>query len=209
MEDKIQFHEPSYFTFRFKLFGGILVGTIGSLLCYFLGFMIGVILVMVLNINDIYTIALVVLFSTIPGGVAIAFLLVPILQWNRVIETHFDKGKKGYVVDLAFDPRRFKGLEGFLESADDLGVLSFRDDQLVFEGDSTYMTIHKDRIESVEFENIGIRVMYVLGKKPVIKFKEPVSGIQGFNAHPRMGWNTIQYWRINRSFIEDIKRFAS
>lgn len=60
------------------------------------------------------------------------------------------KTSDGFVFQLATDPRLFRGVRGFLEDADDIGVLSLQEKALSFKGDCTNLHIPYSRIESIQ-----------------------------------------------------------
>ena len=71
----------------------------------------------------------------------------------------------GFIVQLTLSPRIRSGLWAVLEDADDIGYLSFSGAELLFQGDSVKLTIPFDRIEQVLPQNIGLRGLFVYGRR--------------------------------------------
>ena len=83
------------------------------------------------------------------------------------------KNGDGFVVQLTLTPRIRSGLRAILEDADDIGHLSFTGTALLFEGDSVKLSAPFDRIEQVKPQNIGLRGLFVYGRR----IKVLVSGL--------------------------------
>ena len=71
----------------------------------------------------------------------------------------------GFIVQLTLSPRLRTGLRALLEDADDIGYLSFTGTGLIFQGDSVKLTIPFDRIQQVRPQNIGLRGLFVYGRR--------------------------------------------
>ena len=71
----------------------------------------------------------------------------------------------GFIVQLTLSPRLRSGLRALLEDADDIGYLTVREDELHFQGDSVKLSIPLDRIERVQPQNIGLRGLFVYGRR--------------------------------------------
>ena len=135
---------------------------------------------------------------------AISSWLSPFVHSNNVIEKHFQKLEPSEVMEVVYNPRRYKGFEALLELADDVGIFNINDGSLNFRGDSSDFVIHKEDIESIKFKNIGVRVLWLWGNGIVFKLKDPVADISGFTLYPRVGLTLPQYWKANRKFQERI-----
>ena len=206
MESQIIFREPVYFTFRFKIYenikGLLLLSPILLLGIYdeiaFIGNLWPFNLwPLTFSFSIALAILLIVLFITL--------YFSPLIQSNYFIQEHFKSQAQGYVCQINFEPSRFKAIEALLEDANDLGVVQIKDDAVIFKGDSTDMVMNIGSIESIDFFNIGPRVLWAWGNQPLIKFKEKISGISGCYIHPRMGKTLPEYLRINRKFIAEMK----
>jgi hypothetical protein len=93
----------------------------------------------------------------------------------------------GFIVQLTLSPRIRSGLRAILDDADDIGYLSFTGTELLFHGDSVKLSIPFDRIEQVRPQNIGLRGLFVYGRRTQIV----VSGlpnIESFEFAERSSW---------------------
>ncbi len=86
-------------------------------------------------------------------------------------------GHNGYIVQVTADPRIQSGLRALLEDADDIGFLSFTDDEVVFEGDSLRLSVPFDQIDKIQVQNIGMRGLFVYRR-----IRVAISGTPGFQA---------------------------
>ncbi|MGO8926790.1 MAG: hypothetical protein ACLQU3_07870 [Limisphaerales bacterium] len=75
------------------------------------------------------------------------------------------KGEDGFIVQLTLSPRLRTGLRALLEDADDVGYLSFTGTGLRFQGDSVKLTVPFDCIQEVRPQNIGLRGLFVYGRR--------------------------------------------
>ena len=75
------------------------------------------------------------------------------------------QGEDGFIVQLTLSPRLRKGLRAILEDADDIGYLSFSGTELRYEGDSVKLTVPFDRITAVAPQDIGLRGLFVYGRR--------------------------------------------
>jgi len=97
------------------------------------------------------------------------------------------KSEDGFIVQLKLSPRIRSGLRAILEDADDIGYLSFSRSELHFQGDSVKLTVPFDRIEQVRPQNIGLRGLFVYGRRITVV----VSGlpeIESFEFAERSSW---------------------
>jgi hypothetical protein len=80
---------------------------------------------------------------------------------------------EGFIVQLTLSPRLRSGLRALLEDADDIGYLTFSGNALLFQGDSVKLSVPLDHIERVRPQNIGLRGLFVYGRR----IKVVVSGL--------------------------------
>ena len=71
----------------------------------------------------------------------------------------------GFIVQLTLSPRLRSGFRAILDDADDIGYLSFSGTGLLFQGDSVKLSVPFDRIEQVQPQNIGLRGLFVYGRR--------------------------------------------
>lgn len=83
------------------------------------------------------------------------------------------QGGEGFIVQLTLTPRLRSGFRAVLEDADDIGYLSFSENELLYQGDSVKLSVPLDRIELVRPQNIGLRGLFVYGRR----IKVVVSGL--------------------------------
>ena len=75
------------------------------------------------------------------------------------------KSDDGFIVQLTLSPRIRSGLRAILEDADDIGYLSFTPTELQFQGDSVQLSIPFDQIQQVRPQNIGLRGLFLYGRR--------------------------------------------
>jgi hypothetical protein len=111
------------------------------------------------------------LISDIAIMIFASAFIAPFSFCNYWIRRHFQPAT-GIVVQASFCPRRCVGVEGFLEDADDFGVLTIDNAQIAFIGDGGEFLIAPDTIETITGTNIGWRGFYLLAPRIVIHLKE-------------------------------------
>lgn len=75
------------------------------------------------------------------------------------------KSEDGFIVQLTLSPRIRSGLRAIVDDADDIGYLSFTETELRFQGDSVKLSVPLERIEWVRPQNIGLRGLFVYGRR--------------------------------------------
>jgi hypothetical protein len=73
----------------------------------------------------------------------------------------------GFMVQLTLKPRIRSGLRALLEDADDVGWLRLTESGLLFQGDSTTLSVPYDQIRQLKTENLGWRGLFVYGPPSV------------------------------------------
>ena len=71
----------------------------------------------------------------------------------------------GFIVQLTLSPRLRSGFRAILDDADDIGYLSFSETGLLYQGDSVKLSVPFDRILRVQPQNIGLRGLFVYGRR--------------------------------------------
>jgi len=115
------------------------------------------------------------------------------------------KGGDGFIVQLTLSPRIRSGLRAILDDADDIGYLSFTGSGLLFQGDSVTLSVPFDQIEQVQPQNIGLRGLFVYGRR----IKVRISGlpkIESLEFAERSSWLLPNSRAITRKLHE---RFSS
>ena len=111
------------------------------------------------------------------------------------------KSEDGFIVQLTLSPRIRSGLRAILDDADDIGYLSFTGSELLFQGDSVKLSVPFDHIEQVQPQNIGLRGLFVYGRR----IKVVASGlpnIEAFEFAERSSWLLPESRRITRKLSE-------
>jgi hypothetical protein len=119
----------------------------------------------------------------------------------RSLRPAASQGGKGFVVQLTLSPRIRSGFRAILEDADDIGHLSFTSAGLVFDGDSVRLFVPYDHIEQVRPQNIGLRGLFVYGRR----IKIMVSGLpeaEALEFAERSSWFLPASSRITRQLCE-------
>jgi hypothetical protein len=75
-----------------------------------------------------------------------------------------------FIFQLSTKPRRYTGMRGLLEDADDIGYLCLTDKALVYKGDSINMLVPYKSIRSIRYLSCGWRVLWLCGEKIEITF---------------------------------------
>lgn len=75
--------------------------------------------------------------------------------------------KDGFIAQLTLSPRIHSGLRALIEDADDVGWLSFTENELVFSGDSVQLTIPFEEIRELRSCSIGWRGLFLYGQQSV------------------------------------------
>ena len=111
------------------------------------------------------------------------------------------QGEDSFIVQLTLWPRIRSGLRAVLEDADDIGNLSFTGTGLLFQGDSVKLSVPFDQIEQVRPQNIGLRGLFVYGRR----IKVVASGlpqITSLEFAERSSWFLPESRRITRKLSE-------
>jgi hypothetical protein len=113
-----------------------------------------------------------------------------------------------FIVQLTVSPRLRSGLRALLEDADDIGYLTFRGNELCFQGDSVKLSVPWGDIELVRSRNIGWRGLFVYGRR----IKLAVSGwpeVESFEFAERSSWLLPASRTITRELYERLSARVS
>lgn len=105
--------------------------------------------------------------------------------------------QNGFIIQLASMPRLKSGVWSFMEDADDLGVLSFGEEKLVFKGDSFNFSFPYTRMNNVRKKNIGWRGFWLYGNRITVEVSEPV-GNRTFEFTERLSLSLPASRRISK-----------
>ena len=87
---------------------------------------------------------------------------------RQLVRSQNPSVQSGFVIQLINLPRVKSGFWAFMEDADDVGFLSFEEEALVFNGDSTKLLIPFALIKTVSKKNVGWRGLWICGNRIVI-----------------------------------------
>jgi hypothetical protein len=201
VSDSISLGPPSYFTaFRKILF--FIFGTIPTII-----FVVLFTLEMLAFYYMIVPPEILLLTKLVTMTVFITgfYGLFPVFGCDWAVMRHFANFGDGFVAQVSFLPRRYRGWEGFLEDADDIGIVRFENNRLIFLGDSTRIVLAQTDIATIKFEKKGRRTAWLLGPTALFELKYPLAGINSIYINPRMGLTLFQGRRFNRAFCQAVK----
>jgi hypothetical protein len=111
------------------------------------------------------------------------------------------KGEDGFIVQLTLSPRVRSGFRAILDDADDIGYLSFTESELLFQGDSVKLSIPFAHIEQVRPQNIGLRGLFVYGRRIKV-MASGLAQIESLEFAERSSWLLPDSRRITRKLAE-------
>ena len=111
------------------------------------------------------------------------------------------KSEDGFIVQLTLSPRVRSGFRAILDDADDIGYLSFTESELLFQGDSVKLSIPFAHIEQVRPQNIGLRGLFVYGRRIKV-MASGLAQIESLEFAERSSWLLPDSRRITRKLAE-------
>src|ERR1035437_8847666 len=111
------------------------------------------------------------------------------------------KSEDGFIVQLTLSPRIRSGFRAILDDADDIGYLSFTESELLFQGDCVKLSIPFDHIEQVRPQNIGLRGLFVYGRRIKV-MASGLAQIESLEFAERSSWLLPDSRRITRKLSE-------
>lgn len=138
------------------------------------------------------------------------FYFLPDFSGNTRIAKWFASRPKGtWMVQLTLTPRRYTGMEGLAEGADDVGVLSIEPGRLVYSGDAIDFSISRDKIQAMATRNLGWRGLWSLGNAIDLTLAQPIAGISGLALAPRQDATLPNQWRSARKLEASLSRWLN
>lgn len=129
----------------------------------------------------------------------------------RLIHPAAGNDADGFIVQLTLSPRLRTGLRAILEDADDIGYLSLSETELVYQGDSVRLTVPLDCIKAVTPANIGLRGLFVYGRRIKV-LVTGFSGTESLEFAERSSWflptSRALTRRLHESLTADYGDFA-
>jgi len=111
----------------------------------------------------------------------------------------------GYICQMATLPRIHSGFRGFLEDADDIGVLSIQTDRIEFKGDHSDIVIPLSDKVSIKLRNIGWRGLWFIGRKVRVQFQESEKTF-AVDIAERQCWTLFKSRGLAKEMYETIER---
>ena len=179
----------------------------------------GLIVILLLSISPSYMVELFLrkkfLWNAITDDIPIIIWLViyfglisislPIFNSNLFLHGK-PSPENGHFVQISFTPRRYQGIWGFLEDADDMGFFKIGNEDILIECPSSTVALSFEDIREAKTENIGHRGMWVIGQAVVLNFKHPVDGINSIRLYARCGATLFTQRKASRDLIADLKK---
>ena len=97
----------------------------------------------------------------LPLGQGNAYLAGLVSSWGAEAPA----GKPAFIVQLTLFPRLRSGFRALVEDADDIGLLSFTDSGLMFQGDSVSLMLPFAEIRKISPQNVGLRGLFIAGRR--------------------------------------------
>ncbi len=156
----------------------------------------------------------VLVMSALPFGLLPALLpitaivlgafFLPFGFGNRLVtrlvheQTGTKPGPNQFIVQVTFSPRIRHGLRALLEDADDVGLLSFSDSELVFKGDSVTLRAPFRCLRSINKRSLGLLGLYVYGGRMAVEF-DGLPGMKGVAFAERSSLIIPTSWKVTRA----------
>lgn len=119
----------------------------------------------------------------------------------RLFERAPPTKRRRFIVQVTFDPRLRTGLRGLAEDADDIGVLTFDDADLVFEGDSITIRLPLNQVSGLKLKNIGWRGLWLASERVTISIVN-VPGVNSLEICERFSWTIRKSRRITQELYQ-------
>ena len=142
-----------------------------------------------------------------------ALFFFPVLAgWNPYIVHLAGKihqlptgSEKSFVVQMALSPRLHTGIRGFLEDADDIGILTFTADTIIFHGDQTTLKLPVDSLTEVSTRNLGFRGLWICGYCTRLRSKL-LSDHEFVEFADRSAWTVISAFQRSKEIFQKSKK---
>ena len=112
-------------------------------------------------------------------------------------------GRTEYVCQIATQPRTCKGIQAFLEDADDVGIARIEDGVFKFHGDHSEISVNLYNV-SAELHNIGYRGVWYAGRRIKIVLP-PQDKFKSIEILERQCWSAMQSRKLMLQIFEKIK----
>jgi hypothetical protein len=124
----------------------------------------------------------------------------------RALVFHRNLGntQKGHVCQFSTHPRRYTGVRGFLECADDIGVLSLEVNGLRFHGDHTEVFLPYTEALHVYTKNVGYRGLWLVGDRIRI-IPNDTASFSEIEFHERQSYTIPASRRYTREIVAQLR----
>ncbi len=136
----------------------------------------------------------------LPLGQGNAYLARLVSSWGAEAPA----GKPAFIVQLTVFPRLRSGFRALVEDADDIGLLSFTDSGLMFQGDSVSLLLPYAQIRKIDPQNVGLRGLFVAGRRIELAVSG-VDKIEFIEIAERSAWTLF----TSRRMTAEIYRLCS
>lgn len=131
-------------------------------------------------------------FPVLAMGMTLWFLPLglgnPYVSWLvRAHKAAVPTEPAAFIVQIKLRPRLQSGLRAWLEDADDIGVLSFTESKLLFEGDAIRLSVPFEEIQQVCRQSSGWRGLFVYGA-PVALEISGLAQVRHLEIAERTSW---------------------
>lgn len=109
-----------------------------------------------------------------------------------------------FICHVSFSPRLHDGLRGFMELADDVGLLQLTGEAVVFTGDQVRIVLPFNSIKEVSYSNCGWRGLWVYGQR----IKITTNALDDFNSLEfveRQSNTVVSSRRISKEIIRELE----
>lgn len=109
-----------------------------------------------------------------------------------------------FIVQVTLEPRVHSGFRGLLEDADDVGTLTFLDNEFVFSGDSVNLRVPYRSLRSVTRENLGLRGLFVYGSRITLEI-DGLPERRKVSLAERSSMILPASWKVTRALEEKLR----
>jgi len=133
----------------------------------------------------------------LPLGQGNAYLARLVSSWGAEAPA----GKPAFIVQLTLFPRLRSGFRALVEDADDIGLLSFTDSGLMFQGDSISLMLPFAQIRETSPQNVGLRGLFIAGRRIELSVSE-FDRIEFIEIAERSAWSLFTSRRITAEMYQ-------
>jgi hypothetical protein len=136
--------------------------------------------------------------------IGLAAIFMPLMCGNLFL--HGKASTDSHFMQVTFSPRRYSGLWGLMDDADDTGFLKILNGQIFIDCLSSQLAINFADVMAASSRNIGIKGSWILGNLVELKFKNPMDGIASIKIMGRYGNTLFTQRKASHALIADLKK---